>query len=164
LELEFEVRGKNEKMLIITDGIVGYTLHGGQTEVDKNPKGVDQIDKEQPGLAARVGMSVMMYATSHAKLTPKQAMFDLDKEAPIKNLKLGAKAKVGKRNAQVIDYQVELLGKSFKASVWIDTQTLLPLKRVLTTEEGDKAIRINETYAAFTVDAKQDPKLFEIPK
>src|SRR5207247_2149211 len=91
-----------------------------------------------------------------------------DKGTPVKNLKLGAKEMVGKREAQVVQYRLEDKDSKDSAvvSLWIDTKTHLPLKRLIVGEKTGKNddIRITETYSVFTVDSKLDGKLFEIPQ
>jgi len=154
--------GRNtEKILFIADGMQGYLKEGDKGKVDPNPKKVQQLDKILPGLLARLGLATMfMIARSDFN---NQNDFDLDKDTAIKNFKLGAKEMVGKRNTQVVDYQVEFQGETSKVSLWIDTQTQLPLKRVLTAEKMGQTFQITETYTTFQVDTKLDPKLFEIP-
>jgi hypothetical protein len=44
-------------------------------------------------------------------------------------------------------------------SVWIDTQTQLPLKRT----DARKSQRSTETYGVFTLDGKLGDKLFDVP-
>lgn len=49
--------------------------------------------------------------------------------------------------------------------LWIDAETLLPLKRLVAFEGNQgKPGRITETNSEFTIDAKVDAKLFELPK
>ena len=47
-------------------------------------------------------------------------------------------------------------------SLWIGTNTTLPVKRVLVATNGSEKITFTETYSKFTPDAKVDPKTFEI--
>ena len=49
-------------------------------------------------------------------------------------------------------------------SVWIDTKTQLPLKRIVAVDHDGQMFRITETYSTFAIDPKLEPKLFEIPK
>ena len=75
--------------------------------------------------------------------------------------KLGAKEKVGDREAQMVEYKVTRKGhRESTATVWIDLETLLPLKRTLTKGE----ITVSETYAEFKLDEKIDAAKFELPK
>ena len=48
--------------------------------------------------------------------------------------------------------------------VWIDTQTQLPLKRSIEAKDSMETRTLEETYTTFTVNAKIDSKMFEIPK
>jgi outer membrane lipoprotein-sorting protein len=72
----------------------------------------------------------------------------------------------GTHNTQAVDYQVTLPGNTTaKATVWIDTETKLPVKRELGLEKnGAEEGRISETYSTFAVDGKIDAKMFEVPK
>ena len=89
---------------------------------------------------------------------------DLDKDAPVTNFKLGAKEMVGDKTAQVVTYTLDFDCTSAKMSMWIDTKTQLPLKRVVTADQDGQMFRITETYSTFAIDPKLEPKLFEIPK
>ena len=71
---------------------------------------------------------------------------------------------VGDSPAQVVSYQLDFNGKSAKMSVWIDTKTQLPLKRVVAVDLDGQMFRITETYSSFAIDSKLESKLFEIPK
>jgi outer membrane lipoprotein-sorting protein len=71
---------------------------------------------------------------------------------------------VGDSTAQVVTYQLDFNGKSAQMSVWIDTKTQLPLKRVVAVDQDGQMFRITETYSTFAIDPKLDPKLFEIPQ
>jgi len=100
-----------------------------------------------------------------AAMEKKIATADLGKDFPVKNFKLGVKEMVGKREAQVVQYQVQNkeFGDLAEVSVWIDTKTQLPLKRAMAEKQEGKEIRTTETYGVFTVDSKLDGKLFDIP-
>jgi hypothetical protein len=164
VEGDLEIGGKTQKMLTITDGKVKYSKLIGEGKVDPNPRDIDQLDAMAPGMLARVGMVGQFVFVKLADPNKKPEPFDLDKEVPIKNFKLGAKEMVGNRSAQVVEYQVDVMGKTAQASVWIDTQTQLPLKRLVILQEKGQTGRISESYETFTVNATLDPKLFDIPK
>jgi outer membrane lipoprotein-sorting protein len=70
----------------------------------------------------------------------------------------------GRRPPEVVTCQLDFDGKSARMSVWIDTKTQLPSKRVVAVEEDGQKFRITETYSTFAIDPKLEPKLFEIPK
>jgi S1-C subfamily serine protease len=59
--------------------------------------------------------------------------------------KLGAKEKVGDRQTQVVDYKLNLADGPgpWSVQVWLDSETHLPLKRVLSRSPGP---RVTETY------------------
>jgi outer membrane lipoprotein-sorting protein len=162
MEMDMAFGGQAKKVLFITDGKVGYSKLDDMANVDPDPKKIAQVDRLLPGMMARAGLAAVLMAVRSADPN-KQEDFDLDKDAAIKNFKLGAKEMVGQRNAQVVEYQIDLKGKIAKASVWIDTKTQLPLKRVLMLEEMGQNVTITETYSSFIVDGKLDPKLFEVP-
>jgi hypothetical protein len=163
LELDYDLFGKPEKLLLIADGKMSYRKHGDMGKLNAKPQNLEQMDKTLPGFMARVGFPIFA-ALGPDDSGKKQEPVDLDKQFPTSNFKLGAKEQVGNRNAQVVHYTVEITSKPAKASVWIDTQSQLPLKRTLVLEDAGQTIRVTETYSAFTVDGKLDPKLFEIPQ
>ena len=130
--------------------------------LDANPKKAAEQAKLVPVMIARIGMTGAMLMARSVKPGEEKEV-DLDKDAPVTNFKLGAKEMVGNRMAQVVTYQLNFNGKS-AMSVWIDTKTQLPLKRVVAVEEDGQKFRITETYSTFAIDPKLEPKLFEIPK
>ena len=75
--------------------------------------------------------------------------------------KMGAREKVGERDAQSVEYKLDKKGhRTTEAAVWIDVETRLPLKRTL--KKGP--VTLTETYSDFTLDEKIDPAKFELPK
>jgi hypothetical protein len=166
LAMDYDLFGKSEKIIWITDGKVSYKKKGDQAKVNAKPQNLEHMDKHLPFYMARIGFPIFLALASldSDDSGKKQEPVDFDKEAPAKNIKLGAKEKVGDRNAQVVDYQVAFQGKPAKLAVWIDMQTQLPLKRTLVLEDMGQTLRVSETYSAFTVDGNADPKLFDIPK
>jgi outer membrane lipoprotein-sorting protein len=83
----------------------------------------------------------------------------------VSDLKLGRKENLMGREAQILTYAVRYDAKrKLNATVWIDTETGLPLKRVLTPQQGQSKEQITETYTDWKLDTKLDPKQFELPK
>jgi hypothetical protein len=71
--------------------------------------------------------------------------------------------KVGGRDAKVVRCKMELRGRPVDEvvfSVWIDTKTLLPLKRLIVTKSLGT---VTEQYE-FTLDPKIDARAFQLPK
>jgi len=162
LTMEGSADGKDMKLLMITDGKTTYVKAGdgkADPQVDRQPADAKLMAGARLFLA-RLGVSASWFfarGSSDRKGPP-----DVDREAPIKSFKLGAKEKVGNRDAQVVELVIGPgAGEESKESIWIDTQTQLPLKRVLSS---GPVIRITETYSVFNVDTKIDAKLFEVPK
>ena len=165
VRLDMEGESAGTKGLFLTDGKTRYTKQADRVKIDPKPWNIDQLDKMVPGLIGRGGVFVTLMFIEPIDRGKKPEPFDLDKVVPIKNFKLGAKEMVGRHQAQVVEYQNEGNGKTVKVSVWIDTQTQLPLKRLVVTERAGKTLStITETYDTFAVNGKPDPKLFEIPK
>ena len=82
-------------------------------------------------------------------------------EFAVSGFTMGAKEKVGEREAQAVNYTLERKGEpASDATVWIDTETHLPLKHVI---RMDVMVR-SETYSEFKVGEKIDPAKFELPK
>jgi hypothetical protein len=167
LEMDTDIFGKAEKMLYISDGKSTYGKMG--DKVDPKPEAPEPgMYEKATGLISRLGMtgSFFLYIESRSSTDPpKKEPFDLDKKLPIKNFKLGPNVKIGQRDAQVVEYVIELDGKPVKMSVSIDVQSQLPLKLVAEGEgPGKKAFRMVETISAFTIDGKIDAKVFELPK
>jgi outer membrane lipoprotein-sorting protein len=82
--------------------------------------------------------------------------------------KMGAGEKVAGRDAKVVSYKAGPKEEKDHAAftVWIDSKTLLPLKRVIVPgrTSGSAGITISETYTKFTLDPKIDAKAFVLPK
>jgi outer membrane lipoprotein-sorting protein len=75
----------------------------------------------------------------------------------------GAAEKVSGRDAKVVRYMVAgLPGADYKVTLWIDAQTLLPLKRVIGPLVGED-FRVTETYE-FTLNPKVGAGAFQLPK
>ena len=153
LELESELFGLG-KTLIVTNGESRYAKVGDMV-FDKGPfppKGEVLL-----ALIARFG-------AVGAAMEKKIATADLGKDWPVKNFKFGVKEMVGKREAQVVQYQIQdkKSGDLTEVSVWIDTKTQLPLKRAMAGKDKKTIGVLAETYGVLTVDSKMDGKLFDI--
>jgi outer membrane lipoprotein-sorting protein len=83
---------------------------------------------------------------------------------PVSDLKLGRREKFMGREAQLLTYAVRYDAKrKLNATVWIDRETGLPLKRVLTHPEVQRE-QITEIYTDLKLNEKLDAKQFELPK
>jgi len=163
IAFEADFAGKNMKLTLISDGKSAYSKVDEKIDVHAT-KPEDPKTEQVLGMIARLGMTTSVFAARSGP-NPNEP-FDLDKMAAVKDFKLGAKEKIGTHNTQAVDYQVTLPGNTTaKATVWIDTETKLPVKRELGLEKnGAEEGRISETYSTFAVDGKIDAKMFEVPK
>ena len=148
----FQLGGKN---LILTNGKSKYAKVGNLV-FHEGP-----FPPEGDVLLAMIAR----FSAAMAAMETKAAAADLDKDFPVKNFKLGVKEMVGKREAQVVQYQLQdkKIGDLAEVSVWIDTKTQLPLKRAIAGKDKKTIGDLAETYGVFTVDSKLDGKLFDIP-
>jgi outer membrane lipoprotein-sorting protein len=88
--------------------------------------------------------------------TPKQKL-------DIRGFQAGAAEKVGGRDAKVVRYKMNLSGlrnDDTAFTVWIDTKTLLPLKRAIGPDRSFPAV--TEIYKEFTLDPKIDAGALEL--
>jgi outer membrane lipoprotein-sorting protein len=77
----------------------------------------------------------------------------------------GAAEKVGGRDAKVVRYKMNLSGQKeddTTCTVWIDAQTLLPLKRVLVLGPRSGGFTVTEVYKEFTLDPRIDAGAFDL--
>ncbi|HYV35910.1 MAG TPA: hypothetical protein VE988_09420 [Gemmataceae bacterium] len=159
IDFTIEIGGMNFKVALVADGkqLAQTTPFGPAPKMQAAPANLNKI---LAGALARAGVVATAGITDKDDL----ASFDLDKKAPISDFKMGAKDKVGKADAQIIEYIVTFDGTD-KTSVklWIDTKTNLPLKRQL-FDEIKKDGKITETYTEFVIDPQLDAKVFELPK
>jgi hypothetical protein len=119
----------------------------------------------------------------------------VEEDFKVADFKLGSKEKIEGRQAQEIQYTLTImrLPKALRqepvvVSVWIDTKTNLPLKRVMTithiTEEAPccclrlvrwlcgsrtvkrttRTITYTETWSKLTLNPKVDAKMFQLPR
>ena len=68
--------------------------------------------------------------------------------------------------SQVVQYRLQdqKIGDLAEVSVWIDTKTQLPLKRMMAGAYKKTIGELTETYSVFTCNSsKLDGKLFDIP-
>ncbi len=95
---------------------------------------------------------------------------ELDDVLKVSDFVLGEKEKVGEREAQVIDYKLTVDNgyAAVENTIWLgtvllDTETKLPLKRVLSFKNPNESRRVTETYQ-IQISGKIDGKTFELPK
>jgi outer membrane lipoprotein-sorting protein len=161
LEVEGKAHGEDTKVTMVSDGKrMRLTSRKGQvkrTDV-ATPK---NLRAALVRVVSRAGLFLgldMLALGREQELQPASLFLASD-------LKLGAREKVGEREAQVITYKVYLRGNdAADVTLWVDPLTRLPLKRVITHREGQTRVNITELYAGIKTSAKLDVKQFELPK
>jgi len=78
--------------------------------------------------------------------------------------KLGPKEKIDGRDVHRIEYSGEFESGEVPCVVWIDAETLLPLKREMRGFHGQEKLTFVETFTGFKLDEKIESSKFEIPK
>jgi hypothetical protein len=152
-------------ILVVT---VGKTTLASVT--DRQPKTHDthkQLSEWVLASTARSTFSLEVHLIGVLTTDRKAEPFKADDEFAVSDFKLGKKEMVGGVETQAVDYALKYLSgeKPAAATVWIDTKTNLPVKRVITMRPlPDLTITITETYAKSVVDGKIDEKEFDLPK
>jgi outer membrane lipoprotein-sorting protein len=165
MEMAGEFGGMKGKITMISDGTKMKAIGEGAPArpAEDTPKWMSEAMR---ALLARAGVALPFMM--HSPRPPeKEKEFKVDDHFTVSDFKLGKKEMVDKQEAQVVQYTLMLkMPKEEKvdASVWIDTKTQLPLKRVFTATMDGKKFTITETYTKMDVDGKIDPKQFELPK
>jgi outer membrane lipoprotein-sorting protein len=163
--------GEEGRMRVDIDGKVGQEAMKAGAVSDGKRLRLHSSDKPQPREFDVTGKLGPLSRTCLARAGFVGALDSFDNEKGVKAeadelfslsaFKLGAKEKAGEREAQIVDYQIDKKGhRPSDASVWIDVETHLPLKRVL--KKG--GMTLTESYSEMKLDERIDPATFELPK
>lgn len=159
LDLDAEAGGKKRPMSLRSDG-AKMTDDGGTANTPEH------LFEEMIGFLKHGGY-MAGYVFSSSDAGGKRSVAALKASG----FRLGDKEKVGKREAQLIEYQLALEKApedapklSLSEKLWLDAETNLPLKRVLSGKLMDKEFKYTETYSEFALNPKVDDKVFELPK
>ena len=164
LELSGESQGKPGKMVMVSDGTKMRITNTGQNPQSQDtPKKLDDMIR---AMVARSGVLLPIFMVEPVQDGQKPKEFNVDEQLKVSDFKLGTKAKVGDREAQVLEYKLtaRLAKEPFAVTVWLDPKTNLPLKRTITGDPGGQKMTISETYDKVALDEKIDEKKFEVPK
>ena len=136
--------GETFKLTIVTDGV---------KVTSRRSKGTDQGEWFTKDSSTDAGAMMTAGAGLYGFLFSQE----LDS---LSDFSMGPKEKVGAREAQRIDYRIRFKSlmplHTFATQVWLDSETNLPLRRVISHETID--VRITETYE-IRLNGKIDPKL-----
>jgi outer membrane lipoprotein-sorting protein len=153
-----------ETHTIVSDGMALY-VSGAIGPAGAPPKQLAEIVR---GSFGRAGVSPTMFRSSTQERGGKdEKEVNLDDRFRASAFRLRDAEKVGTRAAEVVEHRMvtDLNPKeTFVITVWIDAETHLPLKRVVTCEENGQPVTTTEIYSRMTVNGRIDPKTFEFPK
>jgi outer membrane lipoprotein-sorting protein len=149
------------KLVVISDGKKSQVALNGEVQgKHDNPKHGGEVIRAS---ITRAGAFTPFFLVAAG---PVDEEFKIDEQFAVSDFKLGKKEKIGDREAQEIQYLLTPKGlkESMSVNVWIDTKTILPLKRVITVPLGGDTLTFTETCSKLTLDPKVDAKKFEFPK
>lgn len=159
-QLSAEFGDKEVSLLVVSNG-EKMKLEGsfaGKAQLKDTPK------EFNASLATGIHQAGVMLSTMATAPGGKKAE-GIAERFKVADFALGNKEKVGKHEAQVVKYKLKMKGEVeiIDVELWLTTDTLLPLKRVLTgkTKTGERA-NISETYDVM-LNPKEEPDLFSIP-
>ena len=166
LEAEGAIFGEATKLGMISDGkrlrLTKAQKEGPQPHHLTAPKNLS------PAFARVVGRSGLFLGLDYlGRQFDRKAGGELrpDELFPVSDLKLGGREKVDGRDTRMLTYAVQYdARRKLNATLWIDAQTGLPLKRVLSPQAGAVKEPITETYTDWKLNKKVEAKQFELPK
>ena len=148
--------GKEVKSLLVSDG---KRLFSGGFSSTKPPEERDtpkQLDRTALLALSRHGIWLALITGTHME------------GFVVSELRPGKKDSLDGKEAQAVHYKMKdtsgLKQGELDVTLWIDTKTLLPLKRVSTSREGKNRIFITENYTSVKLDGPIAAGTFELPK
>jgi outer membrane lipoprotein-sorting protein len=169
-EMEGENNGRSMTILLVSDGLKTVTVRNKEV----TPKAEPPKNLTEGTLAAvsRCGSMLSLFVVMNfiAKDGEKPKTIDVNTFMPISDIKFGKKESLDGKETQIIEYTLSVSEEGnpkkdlMKCKVWIDTKTLLPVKRIQTSESNKDKITITEIYSKVAIDGKIDAKAFELPK
>jgi outer membrane lipoprotein-sorting protein len=155
--------GKEMEMEVASDGdkLLTRMAPPGKSKQEAVPKNLHALISKLISRGGTVGAFFVVRVGSPG--APKEP--DPEKLFNVKDFTMGEAAKVNGRDAKVLHYQIDIDGKeSAKITLWLDAQTLLPLKRLIVPTRPVEEAQVTETYTEFTLNPQLDAKTFELPK
>jgi outer membrane lipoprotein-sorting protein len=155
--------GRPSKSLLVSDGKKLVN----QNEYDGKPRTTTKTVSAKLSAGAtfilgRAGLFAILGAVTEGQ-DPKGAG-----EWKLSDFKTIGPEKIGDRDTQAIAYQVLPPGEKtpWACKLWLDTQTGLPLKRLLEVAAGagKPSLSITETYTPWELDPKLPDGTFTLPK
>jgi hypothetical protein len=155
VQINEATEGRSMRLLIVSDGTRrSFQDNGiGQPQLGDTPK---NLNAEIVTWVARSGVFL-----PHAPL-PDVRVDEAKDQFRVSGFQLGKKEKVGEQEKQRLEYQLSVRGLEFSVAIWLDLNTGLPIKR-LVTQRGQQTTVV-ETYPKLTLNEKVDAKKFDLPK
>jgi outer membrane lipoprotein-sorting protein len=152
--------GKPLEMLMISDGtqMVAKVTGAPAPEPRDTPRSTGELTR---GTIGRAGVFAGLFYGTNDKKEPS-----LDDLFQLSDFKVGNREKKGARQILVIEHKIAFRGAKEKGMItlWVDSKSSLPEKRVFTINDAMHKVRVMEVYEGMTVDAKLEDTLFELPK
>lgn len=150
--------------MLVSDGVHWWWHDKGSPPHLVNKRPGANLNAEFLTALARSGLSLPNFP-----LPPVEAP-DSKERFPVSGFRLGAKEKIGQREAQRLDYELFIKGQNgpkgepapFSVTIWLDPETRLPMKRVILQKV--LGIKITENYEKLSLDGKVDARKFDLPK
>lgn len=167
---DFAVGGADKKpfkMLMISDGAKMLMTTLGPNPEPQISETMKELGEMQKVMMVRSGIACPIFMLAE-NIQPgqKPREFNADEQLKVVAFKFDKDEKVGERAARVLQYN--LVNRNFTdplgVSLWLDAQTNLPLKRVVTVMQSGQAMTLREIYSKITLNGKVDEKGFALPK
>jgi len=154
-EFEYLYDKKTEKGMIVSNGkIVRFVIPSGPRDDHPAP----------PELSEQVKWAFTRSA-SFAVPTGLESLGT--RMSVLSKHKLGPSEKAGSKEALLVTYEITVpdkdLQRQARVSLWIDKETCLPVRHVLTSGTQDK-LTITTNYSQWKLNEPLDAKLFELSK
>jgi outer membrane lipoprotein-sorting protein len=158
------VRGKTRKGTIVSDGDqMQWKVDSVRSPRQPTPP---KLNEFLAGKVARAGIGFSFLFAVQDDKNAAPVVKDIDKLYPASAFRLGKREKLSGREVQAVEYQLTWEDKEpvFRATVWLDANTNLPVKRHLTGTKNSFTVTITEVYEDVALGEKLDSKLFTLPK
>jgi len=166
--MKLTLEGKeDQKITIANNGQTGFMQIG-----SSKPRILNGFKNQVEMFATHLRRASIFFVGMQSKggdfsLNPVYASLEQSPHLELSGFKMAGKEKVGSREANVIEYSVapSKYTKGATCKVWLDTETNMPLKRILEVlGDGKIALRATEIYTRWELDPKISDELFALPK
>jgi outer membrane lipoprotein-sorting protein len=157
IEVKGEIDGKPDELLFVSNGDQTRTFKNGQWSEDGAAH--EQHSKNVIDTLMGPGLGTGGFGMGRAGTLPVSDIFKMSE------FKRAKRDRLDDREAQVISFKVAIKDSDYevRASLWIDTATALPLKRVTSVKDGEKELTITEVYERLSIDDAVGPETFQLP-